>query len=54
MFKRTEGDYTKLDANEKKVYLDSFAGNEAAAQEYWEKMKAGTAGQNVPGAPKGG
>ncbi len=51
MFKRTGGDYSKLTADEKSTYVKSFAGNETAALEYWEKLKAGTSRNNVP-APR--
>ena len=45
---RTGGDYSKLTAEEKKTYVDSFNGDEKRAIEFWDKMKSGNIESNLP------
>ncbi len=52
MFERTKGDYSQLTAEERDKLIKAFSGKEEAAKTYWDKMKAGTANQNIPAPPK--
>ncbi len=37
IYTRTGGDYSKLTPEERSKYVKSFAGNEQAAKDYWDK-----------------